>query len=121
MYDPDVFMVLTAHDQKNKAGSALELAHNARWFRKATGGVAVAPTINSREATPAEDLQSNNDDVEEEESTVNRLVVTFNQLLALENLQNGLQLGTNSIVSHILLGHRGTKGISGKQVHQISQ
>jgi hypothetical protein len=83
----------------------------------------VAPTINSRETTPAEDSQSDDDDdddnVKEEDSAVDRLVVTFDQLLALDNLQNGLQLGTNPIVSHVLLGHRGTKGISGKQVHQL--
>ena len=116
MYGPDVFAVFT-----NKASSAFELEHNLRWFRKATGGVAVAPTINSRETTPAEDSQSDDDDnnVKEEDSAVDRLVVTFDQLLALDNPHNGLQLGTNPLVSHVLLGYRGTKGISGKQVRQF--
>lgn len=115
MYDLDVFAVITAHDQMNKAGSAFELEHNSKWFRKATGGVAVEPTINSRETTPAEDYQSDKAD-KEQASTVSRLVVSFEKLLALDNLQSGLQLGTNPISSHVLLGHRGTKGISGRQV-----
>ena len=118
MYGSDVFAVVTAHDQKNKAATALELEHNSRWFRKATGGVALEPTMNSRETTPADDSQSDDEEEEEEEiaSNVNRLVVSFSTLLALDNLENGLQLGTNPILSHILLGHRGTKGISGRQV-----
>ena len=113
MYGPNIFTVLTAHDQKNKAGSAFELEHNSRWFCKAAGGVAVKPILDSRETTPAEGSESNTDD---EISAINRLVVPFDKLLALDNLQNGLQLGTNPTSSHILLGHRGTKGISGKQV-----
>ena len=116
MYDSDVFAVITAHDQKNKAGSALELEHNSRWFCKATGGVTLEPTMDSRETTPAEDSPSDDEKEEEMASNVNRLVVSFSKLLALDNLENGLQLGTNPILSHILLGHRGTKGISGRQV-----
>ncbi len=116
MYGPDVLAVITAHDQLNRAGSALELEHNSRWFRKATGGVALEPTIGSRETTPAEDAQSGDKKQDEITSIVNRLVVSFSKLLALDNLENGLQLGTNPILSHILLGYRGTKGISGRQV-----
>lgn len=115
MYDPNVFVVLTANDQKNRAASAFQLQHNLRWFCKATGGVAVEPTIDSRQMTPADDSDSDDDD----EAGADRLVVTFDKLLAFDNLENGLQLGTNPIFSHILLGHRGTKGISGKQVSQL--
>ena len=118
MYGPDVFAVLTAHDQKNRAASAFRLEHNLKWFYRATGGVALEPTIDSRETTPAEDSQSDDGD-EEEASAVDRLVISFTRLLALDNLQNGLQLGTNPTSSHVLLGHRGTKGISGKQVSQL--
>ena len=50
-----------------------------------------------------------------ESRVVDRLVVTFNELLNNENLENGVQLGTNPSSSHILLGHRGTKGVSAKQ------
>ena len=116
MYSSDVFAVITAHDQKNKASNALEMEHNSRWFCKATGGVALKPTMGSREITPAEDSQTDDEKEEEIPSNVNRLVVAFSKLLALDNLENGLQLGTNPILSHILLRHRGTKGISGRQV-----
>ncbi len=59
------------------------------WFCKATGGVALEP---SRE--PAEDVRSVDED-EEDASAVDRLIISFKELLALDNLQNGLQLGTN--------------------------
>ena len=117
MYGPDVFVVITAYDEKNKAGSALELEHNSRWFRKAIGGVALEPTMDSRQTTPAEESQSDGENEDEITSRVDRLVVSFSKLLAFDNLENGLQLGTNPISSHILLGHRGTKGISGRQVN----
>ena len=111
MYDHNVFAVLTAYDGKNKAKSAFELPENSTWFRPSVGGVATKPTIDSRHATPAEDEESD----KEELSVVDRLVVTFDKLLENENFENGLQLGTNPSSSHILLGHRGTKGVSTKQ------
>ena len=86
-----------------------QLPENSRWLRKAVGGVAEQPTIDSREVTPAEDLHFE----DEEASAVDRLVVTFDGLL--ENLENGVVLGSNPKKSHILLGHRGTGGISAKQ------
>ena len=120
MYGSDVFAVITAHDQKHKASSALELEHNSRWFCKDTAGVILEPTMDSRETTPAEDSQSDDEKEDEVASNVNRLVVSFSKLVALDNLENGLQLGTNPTLSHILLGHRGTKGISGRQVSSIA-
>lgn len=52
MYDHNVFAVFTAFDQRNMASSAFRLSHNSQWFRKAEGGVAEEPTIDSRETTP---------------------------------------------------------------------
>lgn len=49
---------------------------NERWFRKAKGGVAEAPTIGSPEVTPAEDTQA----VADAASAVD-LVVAFDKLL----------------------------------------
>lgn len=112
MYGPDVFAVLTAGDSKNKASSAFDLPENERWFRRAVGGVVTAPTIDIREATPAGDLGS---DDNRDTSAVNRLVVTFDKLLE-SPLLGGLRFGTSPPpASHILLGHRGTKGISALQ------
>lgn len=85
-------------------------------IRGGTGGVALKPIIDSRETTPAEDSQSDDDD---EVSVLNCLVLPFDKLLSLDHIQNGLQLGTNTASSHVLLGHRRTKGISGKQVGQL--
>ncbi|KAK0950660.1 hypothetical protein LTS01_025525 [Friedmanniomyces endolithicus] len=107
MYDADVFAVITAHDALNLADSALRPEHNSKWFSKAAGGVALEPTLNSRETTPADDTQSG--DVERKEVLGDRLVVTFSKLFASDTFENGLQLGRNPISSHVLLGHRGTK------------
>ncbi|KAL9103846.1 MAG: hypothetical protein Q9163_001166, partial [Psora crenata] len=111
MYDSDVFAVITAHDQDNQAASALELVHNSKWFQQAAGGIASEPTVDSRETTAGVDSQSD----EENGIYPNRLVLLFSKLLALDNLENGLQLGTDPILSHIQLSRPGTKGISGRQ------
>lgn len=106
MDDQNVFAILTAKDSKNKASSAFKLPHNSKWFCKAVEGiVAEESIIGSREATPAgdEDAQTDEED---------RLVITFNEV---ESPVNGIQLGTSRIFSHILLGRRGTRGISAKQ------
>ncbi|GAB0138366.1 hypothetical protein EsDP_00006601 [Epichloe bromicola] len=105
----NVFAILTARDQKNKASSAFRLKHNSKWLCIATGGVAETPIIESREATPAEDSH----DEYEEQGAVDRLIVTFDECW--KNSLTGLQFGTHPISSHVLLGHRGTKGISSRQ------
>lgn len=117
MYDYDVFAVLTAQDSKNRASSAFKLAHNARWFRPAVGGVAEKATIDSREPTPAIDTQAEED--EGGAGAVNRLVLTFSELMQLEGLGDGIQAGTSTATSHILLGHRGTPGISNRQYNIV--
>ncbi|KAK0246576.1 hypothetical protein LTS09_018282, partial [Friedmanniomyces endolithicus] len=66
-----------------------------------------------RETTPADDTQSG--DVEKNEVLGDCLVVTFSKLFASDTFENGLQLDTFPISSHVLLGHRGTKSISGRQ------
>lgn len=109
MYSQDVFAVFTPCDHKNKASSAFRLPHNLRWLRPAVGGVADEPTINSREATPAEDPQSD----DEVASATDRLVMTFTELLKMPLKR--IQLGTSPTLCHILLGHRGTKGTSARQ------
>ena len=113
MYEHNVFAVLTASDQKNKASSAFKPPLNSRWFHGAVGGVAEEPTINSRNPTPAEDSQSDNN----EPSAVDRLVVTFSELT--NNPLNAIQAGTNPTSSHILLGHRGTKRVSARQYNIV--
>jgi hypothetical protein len=85
---------------------------NEKWFHKATGGVAEEPIIHSREPTPAPGPSSGDQDV----GANDRLIVTFDELLKeLESCQNGVQFGTHLGLCHILLGHRGTPGVSAKQ------
>ncbi|KAI1271410.1 kinase-like protein [Xylaria sp. FL0933] len=112
MYDHRVFAVLTAKDVRNRASSAFKLAHNAKWFQPAVGGVAERATIGSREPTPAIDAEA--EEAEGSGGAVDRLVLTFSELMRLENFEEGVQLGTNPATCHILLGHRGTRGISAR-------
>jgi hypothetical protein len=100
------------------ASSAFKLSHNSQWFRKADGGVAEEPTIGSRETTPSWDegqyeAVNENSNHNSTIGAIDRLVITFDGQW--KNLDNGIQFGSNPNLSHILLGHRGTKGISGKQ------
>ncbi|KJZ75273.1 hypothetical protein HIM_05467 [Hirsutella minnesotensis 3608] len=114
-YDENVFAVVTAYDLKNKASSALKLPHNSKWLRSAVGGVAETPTIDSREATPAASGDTPSED--DEPHAADRLIVTFDKLLL--DCPSGLQFGTRPTSSHILLGHRGTRGISARQYNIV--
>ena len=125
MYGSNVFAVITAHDTRNLASSALRLPENSKWFRAATGGVAERPSLGSRESTPATDVSpsfaagGNGSDTESDEEddwvdgAADCLIITFDE--PLKNPENGLQLGSSSLTSDILLGHRGTRGVSARQ------
>lgn len=107
-----VFAVLTPCDEKNSARSAFKLPQNEKWSHKATGGVAEEPMIDIREATSAPDASSEDQDL----GANDRLIVTSDELLKrLESCQHGLLFGTHPGLCHILLGHRGTPGVSAKQ------
>lgn len=109
MDDHDIFAVLIAYDDQNRASSAFKLPENARWFRGVVGGVAETPTLDSREVTLADDASPNDVQV----NSVDRLVVTFSELM--KNPTTAIQVGTHPATSHILLGHRGTRGVSARQ------
>lgn len=106
MSDNDIFAILTARDRENRANTAFGLAHNSKWFRRAMGGVAEEPIIDSRETTPAYH--------DSEESANARLVLSFDKLLE-SDLTDGIRFGSDPERCHVLLGHRGTKGVSGLQ------
>ncbi|KAI0854541.1 hypothetical protein F4860DRAFT_112067 [Xylaria cubensis] len=105
MYGHHVFAVLFASDEKNQASSASKLLENSKWYREATGGVAERPTLTSREATPACD-----DEEGERKSTVDCLVITFDEVL--KNFSDGLQFRMDPNTSDLLLEHRGISKIS---------
>ena len=108
MYGHNVFAVLMEIDDQNNARSAFNLPQNARWLRKATGGVAEVPTIDSRQPTP-----TTGPSMDETSDATDRLILAFDELP--RDLPNGVQLSTNPRSSHVLLGHRGTQGISARQ------
>jgi hypothetical protein len=106
MYSPHVFAVLTAHDERKRVSSAFELPHNLRWFCEGSADAAFEPTISSREPTPAIDSQSEDDS--------SRLVVSFDKLTRIG--QSPARATVRHEYGFIPQGHRGTGGISGKQV-----
>ena len=101
MYDHNVFAVLTAKGQGSRVRAVFKLPENAKWYRPAVEHEADKPAIGSREQ------QDPKDDID-------CLIITFDQ--PLKNPQCGLQLGTNTVTSDILLGRRGSVGISAKQL-----
>jgi hypothetical protein len=107
MYGYNVFAVLTPCDEEDKARKAFALVENATWFQEATGDIAEEPTIDSREPTPAPPTPN---DVAIKTSC--SIILTLDK--PLKNPLNGFQFGT-SIPCDVLLGRRGTRGISSRQ------
>jgi serine/threonine protein kinase len=106
MCDQNVFAVLIPCDKKNLARDAFRLEHNADWYRKAAGGIAEEPTIDSREPTPAPQPSFNTN-----YDSADRILLTFDKKP--KDPGSGWQFGTDQF-SDVLLGHRGTIGISGR-------
>jgi hypothetical protein len=102
MFDYNVFAVLTP--EKINAMTTFDLPHNAKRFRKGVSSVAKEPTIDSREPTPVPSTTEN------EEACI---VLTLDE--EVKDHENMWQFGTRPRTSDILLGHRGTEGISAKQ------
>lgn len=107
MCDQSVFAVLIPYDQKSRARGAFRLRENAHCYHKSTESIADEPTISSREPTPA--LQSPS---QANYEYTDRIVLTFKQKP--KDPLRGWQFGTNPHSSDVLLGYRGTKGISGR-------
>ncbi|MCJ1263721.1 hypothetical protein MMC22_003591 [Lobaria immixta] len=107
MSDPNIFAVLIPFDGKNRARDAFRLQANAGWYRKAAEGIAEEPTIDSREPTPA--LQP---DLEGNYNSADHILLTFDEKP--KDPQRGWQFGTDPRSCDVLLGHRGTKGISSR-------
>ena len=106
MYAHNVLAVLIPCE--HKARTAFGLEQNENRFHKAVGGIAEEATIDSREPTPAQLPPSEGDfDVPD------RILLSFDQ--PPKNPLCGWQFGTNKHSSDILLGFRGTKGVSSRQ------
>lgn len=113
MYGPNDFAVLTPKDAKNLARTAFRLPENKNRFYEATGGVVEEPTIDSREPTPA--LLFSEEEVNSVQNAPDRIILTFDE--GPKNPLRGWQFGTSKKSSDILLGNRGTEGISAQQFH----
>ncbi|KAI9884408.1 MAG: hypothetical protein M1823_003818 [Watsoniomyces obsoletus] len=113
MADSNIFAVLTACDKSNLARDAFGLPENEHRYRYRKGPEIIAqePLIDSREATPAPQVEETEGGSEYGDC----ILLRFND--DLKDPQKGWQFGTNPRVSDVLLGHRGTHGISGHHFH----
>ena len=110
MYEANVFAVLVPSDFDGLARDAFRLGHNAELYHRSSKGIVTEPGLSSRESTPAPSaLKPENDDSDHDKD---RLVLTFHKRP--RDLLRGWQFGTSPQTSDILLGHRGTTGISGR-------
>ena len=110
MADPNLFAVLTAYDNKNLARDAFGLPANIHCFRKAAEGIAEEPTIDSREPTPAPQPSP-----EARCESGDRILLRLDK--PPKDSKTGWKFGTDPRVSDVLLGHRGTSGISSSQFY----
>ncbi|KAK3073723.1 hypothetical protein LTR53_004420 [Teratosphaeriaceae sp. CCFEE 6253] len=111
--DPGVFAVLIPTGDRTKIAFGLD--HNrSRFVRAAALDVASEPSIRSRDPTPAPDPSSSlgSTTLGRDLATVDHLVLRFSDQLT-SPLQ-GVQVGSG-VRSDILLGARGTKGVSARQ------
>lgn len=111
MYDRSVLAVLTPCDEENLARMAFRLNHNAARFHGATSSIGIAqePIIDSREPTPAPPSPS-----ELDRSAADYILLALGDQ-GLEDAPNTWRFGTNKKLCHVLLGYRGTAGISAFQ------
>ncbi|KAL8769043.1 MAG: hypothetical protein Q9209_004829 [Squamulea sp. 1 TL-2023] len=108
MLDPKLFAVLTA--KSNSAREAFGLTENMHCYRKTIEGIAQEPMINSREPTPAPQPSPNAN-----HESGDRIILRLDDML--KDPKIGWQFGTNPRVGDVLLGHRGTGGISSRQFY----
>ncbi|KAK3068153.1 hypothetical protein LTR53_014502, partial [Teratosphaeriaceae sp. CCFEE 6253] len=115
----DVLLRLTPHAWSENAKGVFHLPHNQPWFQESSPSIAEQPTIGSRESTPAIDVESQSTPYVQIYSE--HLALTFSGIWDvvksedLPSLGDGICFGTDPHSCHVLLGCRGTKGISAKQ------
>ncbi|KAK0247728.1 hypothetical protein LTS09_017151 [Friedmanniomyces endolithicus] len=106
----DIFFRLTPDARPENARKIFGLQHNAYWPQTSATDIVTKPIIGSRESTPAVVLENHS----------GHLALTFSDLFALvkdgklPSLKDGIRFGTDPNHCHVLLGYRGTPGISGQ-------
>ena len=111
MEDPNLIATLIPTDITKQAENAFCLEHNSNRYLPPVGGI-----ISSRESTPALSVEQEDDKAEHDKtqldfSSTHRIQLTFSQPPL--NSANGFSFGTNPRTCDVLLGYRGTVGISG--------
>ncbi|KAK1049349.1 hypothetical protein LTR74_017311 [Friedmanniomyces endolithicus] len=122
MQHDNVFLYLTSADSRNKASSVIKLPKNSRWYCDAQGGVEGEPTITSRDPTPAPDEVEEDAPDHTSLDVTERLAITFTGLqeacqdgsVPIQSAEAGVVFGTDPRFCHVVLGFRGTVGISRK-------
>ena len=118
MCDDNIFAVLIPCDRRGLALTAFNLKENAHFYRRGSTaiatGIAIEPTIGSREATPAtqSSFSGNQDASDENYNDFDRILLTLDKNP--KNPEKGWQFGTDPQSCDVLLGHRGTPRISGR-------
>ena len=110
MYEAKVFAVLIPDDYQGLARDAFRLRPNAGLYHQSSKGIVTEPGLSSREPTPALSVSEHGDNDNNHDS--DRLILTFDDLP--RNPQRGWQFGTDPRTSDVLLGHRGTHGVSAR-------
>ena len=115
MYEANVFAVLIPDDSGGLARDAFRLSHNAGLYHKSSISIFTEPGLESRDPTPALSISEHDDDSNTIDTIKNdndRLILTLDGRP--RDPLRGWQFGTCPQTSDILLGHRGTRGISAR-------
>lgn len=117
MYGANVFAVLVPNNYNGFARDAFRLAHNAELYHKSSKGILTEPGLSSRDPTPALSTAESDNKDNDDDNDNDRIILTFDTRL--RNRLRGWQFGTCPQTSDILLGHRGTRGISARHLSII--
>lgn len=114
--DPNIFAVLTPYRNSRVFNKALKLKANSIWFQEAWNedrDFVATPPPGKRADTPGREPRIPGWSSGLEDC----LIITFDK--PLKNAENGIQLGTDTATSDILLGRPGSRAISARQCNII--
>ena len=114
MEDPNLIATWIPVDKKKRTEKAVCRKENESRYLPPTQWIPEGPSISSREATPAAQELSSNDDYREYDST-HRLQLTFGKKP--KDPTKGYCFGTNLEKCDVFLGDRGAYGISGSHFY----
>jgi hypothetical protein len=115
MEDPNLIATLIPVDTKKLAENAFRLKHNEARYQSSVGCIAHFPTISSRESTPGLEIETEINEFKRntadlDYSSAHCIQLTFDKMP--KDLTKGFAFGINEQTCDVLLGYRGTVGIS---------